>query len=160
MNDYQLAPTWPPGQEDCVIRRSDSQVLCPDGPGWPEYRQWLDGNTPDPAPPPSLVQLYAERIASGLAVTSEGTPSLNGTYSISESRQQTISAIYAGIKGGDGLPGGGATFAYPDISGVPHLFMAEQFAAFAKATRDYLYALALAAQRPNPAWPAAVASIP
>jgi hypothetical protein len=66
----------------------------------------------------------------------------------------TIDGIYAGIKGGDGVPGGGATFNYLDAAGAPHPFTADSFIAFAKAVRDYLYSLS---QGQAPAQPVTIA---
>jgi hypothetical protein len=54
--------------------------------------------------------VYQQKIAAGLAITSTATPSLNGTYAVDDGAEILISGIYSGIKGGDGLPGGGASF--------------------------------------------------
>ncbi len=80
-------------------------------------------------------------IAAGLAIVSTSTPSLNGTFAIDGAAVQNIGGIYSGIKDGDGLPGGGTSFNYPDLSGAMHSFTGTTFPPFAKAVRDYLYAL-------------------
>lgn len=93
-------------------------------------------------------------IAAGMALVSTGTPSLNGTYAIDKGSTQNITAIYSGIKDGDGLPGGGSTFNYPDLAGTMHSFNTTTFPAFAKAARDYLYQIS---QGETPASPVTIA---
>ena len=146
-----------------VLRLSDNASIPPDpnNRDWTAYQAWMAaGNTPQPAPPLSAAAVYAQKIASGLALTSTGTPTLNATYAIDDTTAVSIDGIYAGIRGGDGLPGGGLTFNYPDITGAMHAFDAITFPAFAKAVRDYRYALAQAVTQQNPTWPAATATIP
>jgi len=107
------------------------------GPDYPSYRAVkINAATAD------AVAAVQALIAAGLSLVSTGTPSLNATYSIDTDAKSVIDGIYSGIKNGDGLPGGGATFVYRDILGGAHSFDETTFAAFAKATRDYLYALA------------------
>src|SRR6266403_120332 len=125
---YQLPQDWPPGPPDVVIDLATRQLVPSDD---PEYLAWVAaGNTVQPA-----------------------APALNGVYRVDVMSQQRITAVYVGIKGGDGLPGNGATFSYLDMTGVPHSFTADQFVAFAKAVRDYVYALTMAAMQPSPVWP-------
>jgi len=66
---------------------------------------------------------------------------LNGVYSIASDRRSNITGIATSINAGLGLPGGGATFNYPDATGVPHPWPADKFIAFAKVVMDYVYAL-------------------
>lgn len=95
-----------------------------------------------PAPTPATPeQIYALAVSKGIAIVSTSTPSLNGTYAIDGAAVQNISGVYSGIKDGDGLPGGGTSFNYPDASGAMHGFTATTFPPFARAVRDYLYAL-------------------
>jgi hypothetical protein len=84
---------------------------------------------------------YAAAIAAGCAIASTSTPSLNGTYSLTEAARGNIQAAYIGIKSGDGPPGGGASFNYLDQNGGAHTFTATTFPPFAIAMRDYYYAL-------------------
>src|SRR5690348_15043338 len=53
-------------------------------------------------------------LKAGMQLVSTGTSSLNGTYAVDDSAAIVIDGIYSGIKDGDGLPGGGTTFNYPD----------------------------------------------
>jgi hypothetical protein len=101
---------------------------------------WLENHTPAAAPAPGLAEQLAALVAAGFALTSTGTPALDGTYRVDQASLTKIAGIYAGIKGGDGLPGGGATFGYLDMAGAPHAFDADQFVAFAKLIRDFDYA--------------------
>lgn len=77
--------------------------------------------------------------AGGFTLKSTGTPALNAVYAIDEAAQARITGIYSGIQGGDGLPGGGQKFQYPDVSGTMHAFDDKDFSAFAKAVRDWFY---------------------
>jgi hypothetical protein len=94
-----------------------------------------DPAKPDPA------QLFAMAIAAGCRISSAATPALNGTYAIDDAAQQTITGIAAGIAARNRVPGGGATFTYPDMAGTLHAFSAADFLDFATAVEDYVYAL-------------------
>ncbi len=52
-----------------------------------------------------------------------------------------IIAIETSLNAGKGFPGGAPTFNYPDNAGEMHVFSEENFANFAAAVRDYVYAL-------------------
>jgi hypothetical protein len=94
-------------------------------------------NRPDPY---ALTQ-QLQQMAIAIQIASTGNPALNGTYALDDPSRSDIDGIYAGIKNGDGLPGGGTTFAFPDVSGSPHMFDGTSFPNFAKAARDYRYAM-------------------
>lgn len=132
------------------------------GPGW----IYADGEFSNPVSPPapSIADQYAEKLAAGIAITSTGTPSLNATYPIDDKTAILISGLYAGIKGGDGVPGGGSDFVFTDIGNAPHTFTADDFTALAKAIRDYRYALVATKltllNNGSADWPAASATIP
>lgn len=109
-------------------------------------------------------QRYATAISAGLAITSTGTPALNGTYSVSDSSRADLTAIQTGINAGAGFPGGASTFPWRDMTGVPHTMTPAQFLAVATAIRDYVagvkLAAAAAAAGQAATWPAATATIP
>jgi hypothetical protein len=111
--------------------------------------------------PPDVV--LAAKLAAGLTLVSTASPQINGTYSISDTAQTKMAAVYGGIKGGDGLPGGGASFLFLDINGVPRQFTADQFVALAKAARDYIYRLSITAAQlaagQKATWPSATVAI-
>jgi hypothetical protein len=86
---------------------------------------------------------YAAAIAAGIQITSTSSPALNGSYAIDQTAQDAMTEVVTGIADGEGLPGGGATFIYPDASGAPHTFTAAQFTTFAVVVRNYVYALDL-----------------
>jgi len=99
---------------------------------------WQNGSwTLDPAKEENSI--YEAAIPAGVAVVSTGTPTLNGTYSLSDAARGNIAATYVSIKNGDGLPGGGESFQYPDHGMVFHTFTATTFVPFAIAVRDYYY---------------------
>jgi hypothetical protein len=156
---YQLTQDWPPGPANVVIDLATRSLVPSNDPA---YVAWLgSGNTVQPAAPLLPYQEFDKRLrVTGLTITSTSTPALNGTYRIDASAQQTIAAIYSGVKGGDGVPGGGATFTFLDSAGAPHNFTPDQFTAFAKAVRDYVYALDMAAMQPSPVWPSASVAVP
>ncbi len=122
---------------------------------------WTDitGSWPPPQPTPMPAQIAAEALTSGIAITSTATPSLNGTYGCAPSDQANITAIITGIAAGEGLPGGGASFYWVDMTGAPYSFTQAQFLTLAKAIRDYVYALDMFALGAAPQ-PVATATIP
>lgn len=83
----------------------------------------------------------ATKLATGIIVTSTATPALNGTYAVDEEAQRFIAGTAAGIAARNRVPGGGATFGYGDMSGVPHNFTSADFLNFADAVEDYVYQL-------------------
>jgi hypothetical protein len=78
-------------------------------------------------------QVFAEAIGAGCQIVSTATPALNGTYAVDETAQRNISGIAAGIAARNRVPGGGATFTYPDMAGTLHAFSAADFLNFATA---------------------------
>ncbi|NPT57375.1 hypothetical protein [Paraburkholderia elongata] len=80
-------------------------------------------------------------LATGLKLTSTGTPALNGTFACDPLSQMDIIAIETSLNAGKGFPGGATTFNYPDASGAMHAFSQSNFTNFAAAVRDYVYAL-------------------
>jgi hypothetical protein len=98
-----------------------------------------------PAPVLTPAQKFAAALAAGITVTWSTSTALNGTYAIADENQNKISAVMNGVANGLGLPGGGSTFFYLDAAGSAHAFDQAQFTAFAKAARDYVYALEIAA---------------
>ncbi len=96
----------------------------------------------NPAPTPA--QRYDLAIAAGIVVTSSGTPTLNGTYSVAPTAQRNFASIAAGIGSGQGLPHGVTTISWLDVQGAPHVFTAAQILDLAGAVRDYVYDLQIA----------------
>lgn len=82
---------------------------------------------------------YESLLSGGIVLTSTGTPALNGTYSVTAPAQHNISGIMSGIANGLGLPGGGSTFQYQDMSGKLHAWSATAFPELARAVRDFVY---------------------
>jgi hypothetical protein len=96
-------------------------------------------------PPAATPQTnYAAAIAAGLTIVSTATPALNGVYAVDPSvAGVNINSIIGGINANIGLPGGGSSFTYFDMSNAPHSFTQAQFLTLAQAIRDYVYALDL-----------------
>lgn len=82
---------------------------------------------------------FASAIASGCRVVSTANPSLNDTYAIDPTSLATITSIATGIAARSRVPGGGATFVYPQMSS--HQFSATDFLNLASALEDYVYNL-------------------
>lgn len=122
--------TWPDGvMESCLVTA-------------PQYLASVAGGaTTDPAASATPAQLATAALFAGLAITSTGTSALDATYAVDPAAQLNITAIYSGIGAGGGLPGGGSTITYPDITGTMHTFTSVNFVRFATAVRDYVYAL-------------------
>jgi hypothetical protein len=100
-------------------------------------------------------------LASGtVQITSTATAALNGTYAIDPLSRATIAEIQTSINAGLGVPGGGSTFNYLDASGAAHAFAASDFTNFAKAIRDYVYALTQVAAGASATLPATPLAIP
>lgn len=90
-------------------------------------------------------EAYESSAAAGVTIISTSAiPSLaspGAKFSISEGARVNMVAIYARVKSGDGLPGGGSTFNYPDMVGTWHSFTAVTVLPFALAICDYYYAV-------------------
>ncbi|HZQ01423.1 MAG TPA: hypothetical protein VFB13_17895 [Reyranella sp.] len=158
---YRLAPSG-------VVRASDGAFIPADlaNADWGRYQAWLAvPNTPDPVPAAAPKDTFNLAIAAGLAVTSSGTPALNATYALDRDALFNITSeqVYIATKGT--FTNGGATRAWLDAAGTPHVFPSvAAFTAFAEAVAQYVdslnTALVTAEQGGTPAWPAAAASIP
>ncbi len=115
----------------------------------PEPRWTYNGSVfaPPPLPPPPTLQQQAMALLGyPVTVTCSALPALDGAYPIDQATQMQITGIAAAISAGLGLPGGGATFNWPDVGGVAHPWPAPQFTEFAKAVMNYVYACAQVAQ--------------
>lgn len=126
----------------------------------------------------AALQTYSAQIAKGLTVVCASnaticTSDLAGTYTVpvvnqpptpaNSAAQNNITSIETSIAAGRGLPGGGSTFSYFDVSGTAHSFSSAAWAEFATAMRDYSYALQVAlitAQAGGtPSWPSTTVTL-
>lgn len=161
------SPTWhgpwsPPAGQTMVLD------LVGASPGWTLSNSVLTPPPPPVVAPPTSLQAAQAKLASilvaGCQIVSTGTPALNGTYGMDATSLLEITAIEASIAGGQGLPGGGATFLLHDITAAPHTFDATSFPNFAKAMRDYFaaakQAFYVAAGGGSPQWPTQPVTIP
>ena len=97
-----------------------------------------EAHNPGTVPPKVAAQAA---LAAGLELVSTGTPELNGTYALDQLSRMDIVSIEIGVKAGQGFPGGGSAFNYPDASGKLHEFNESNFLEFATAMRQYAYSL-------------------
>jgi hypothetical protein len=115
--------------------------------GW-SATQDDDGNwtfdPPGPPPAPTIADQAMAIQMAGMALTSNGTPALNGTYAADDVAWANILAIETSLLAGRGFPGGLTTINYPDKSGAFHNFNAENFTNFAVALRDFVFAIKFA----------------
>lgn len=80
----------------------------------------LTVGTPPAAPAPTLVQQAATLLAGGLAITSTGTPTLNGTYSATPSSIAYVSSEMVSILANGTFTNGGTTIQWADLAGALH----------------------------------------
>jgi hypothetical protein len=97
-------------------------------------------------PAPSAAQVAqaaaGAALASGLVVTSTGTSSLNGTYSVNPTSIGNVNAVVTYILLNGTFPKGASTFGWADASGGLHVFPnVTVFKAFATAFADYVSAV-------------------
>ena len=104
------------------------------------------------------------KLGAGIALTCTGNAALNATYALDPTSLTQISSLGFWANQFGAFPGGGATQAYPDASGVPHVFTVTQFINFLKAVGGLVAALntqaQIAAAGGAPTWPSLSATIP
>ena len=84
----------------------------------------------------------AAALAAGLALTSTGTPALNGTYALSPTSLTQIAEVREDLLANGGtFSEGGASFVWADSAGSTHTFNPTNFAAFAAAVAKYVEAV-------------------
>jgi hypothetical protein len=110
-------------------------------------------------PAPTLPQQARAVLAGGLSVTCTSNAALNGTYALDADSQRDITTIASAIAAGLGLPGGGDTFKYPDVSGTFHPWTAAAFPVFAKAALNLVYAVNMVVAGQNTVLPDATLTI-
>lgn len=82
--------------------------------------------------------------AAGLAITSTGTSSLNGTYSVGPAAQSNLMGLLLGFSLRGVFPGGGSSFAYQDAAGTPHTMTQPEMQAVGAAVEDFVAEIAAA----------------
>ena len=110
---------------------------------------------PGPSAAEQVQTAYTAALSSSIVVTcatgatictssitgSYTTPSVANAPAANQSAQANINAIETSIAAGRGLPGGGTSFNYYDVSGSAHAFNVAQWGEFATALMNYSYAL-------------------
>lgn len=129
----------------------------------PEVGWTLSGSTfTAPASPPalSLAQQAVVALSAGLAVTSTGTPAINGTYALDlESRSDIMAEIVSLLKNST-FTNGTTTLPFTDISGALHDFQVTVFEALATEIGNYVGALKAIIASNSGTLPAAPAPLP
>lgn len=84
-----------------------------------------------------LVQRAVAALFAGVAVTSAGTPALNGTYSMDPEAQGRMAGVSTYILVNGRFPGGVSSYSWTDSSGAPHVLPSTAVAqAFFSAIAD------------------------
>jgi len=125
--------TLPPGAIVCTAE----QAL-----GAP-YATVAEGVITIGAPPaPTLAQQAAAALNAGIAITSTGTPALNGTYACDNLTQAKLSRVATFIAVNGKFPAGLTAMPWPDITGAVHEFPTiAEFQALASAVANYVVEL-------------------
>jgi hypothetical protein len=94
---------------------------------------------------PTLAQQAASALSAGLAITSTGTPALNGTYACNPAMQQNMASMYNLIQraGGNAFPGGLTSLPWPVAGGTVTFNSVAEFLAMETAVGDYVMQLNL-----------------
>lgn len=95
-------------------------------------------------PPLTPAQQAEAAMAAGIIITSTGTPSIDGTYSIGPASQANVNATVTYILLNNAFPRGQQTLPWATVDGTVHLFPSVAvFKAFATAFADFVAAVAV-----------------
>lgn len=116
---------------------------------------------PAPPPAPTLAQQAQAALAEGLAITSTGTPSLNGVYAVDSATQGRITGTMLFVQVNGKFPGSSVTMTWALANGSVVTFPGTaEFQAFASAVATYVADLDEIALTGAGTLPAATATIP
>ncbi len=102
----------------------------------------------------------AEHLATGLTISSIGTPAVNATYHVQAGDQLKIMAVSLYIQVNGVFPAGQSVWPWPDASETPRMFPSVSlFQAFATAMADFVAGIELAILS-GAAFPASSVTIP
>src|SRR5882672_6490328 len=105
---YDTIDTAPPG----AIQITDGQWQ-----DWltnPQTHRVVNGTLTTVAAPMSPEQVLGQKLGLGLAVASTGTSQINATYALDDVTLSQVGSVARDAASGLGLPGGQASFSYPD----------------------------------------------
>lgn len=129
---YSPDGTLPPGAVECTQTQYEGDYV-------------LVAGAITPVASPTAAQLLAASaqaaIGAGLAITSEATPALDGTYAVDATAQQHVMAEITSIVLNGTFADGSATVDWLDAAGGSHTFTIAQFKTFAAAISAYVAAL-------------------
>lgn len=116
---------------------------------------------PAAPPPPTLLQQAQAALSGGITITSTGTSSLDGIYSVDATAQSNLQAVQTYILTNGKFPGSSGTYPWLDMAGAAHTFPSTtEFEAFATAIADYVADLTLIALTGTGTIPTPTATIP
>jgi hypothetical protein len=108
------------------------------------YEAWLAaGNSPTHIATTDLPAIQAQvAMASGIAITSAGTPGLDAVYDVSQAAQQNIASVIDYIEVNATFPGPSETLAWSDMTAGFHTFNdVPTFKAFATSVANFAAAV-------------------
>ncbi len=89
----------------------------------------------------TLPQQAAVMMNAPVAVICTTVVGLTSAYANNAEARSNATAVVSQINAGMGLPGGGATFNWPDIDNTAHAWPETEFKSFVNALMNYIYAL-------------------
>lgn len=110
-----------------IAYNPNSEYTPPSGLTVESVNDWVEigdaVSMPEPTPPsPAPQQTAANAIAAGIALTSTGTPALNGQYPCDATAQAKVNGVVTCIVVNGTFPNGASTLNWYDTSGVAHVF--------------------------------------
>lgn len=154
------------GSSGAIIRLSDDARIPSDARNsdYKVYLAWVAlGNVAQPSAAPTPDTTLALVLATGIAVTSTGTPSLSASYALDAISQAQLFQIGTFAKAFGFFPSGASTQAYPDGAGIPHTFTTTQFVNLLLVCAAYVSAAqttaAILDAGGSTSWPTASATI-
>jgi len=128
----------------------------------PEVGWSYDGTAFAPPPPPEPLTIKQQGemlLRQPVTVHCTSIPALNADYWVDPATQAQITSVAASIAASLGLPGGGSTFNWSDVTGTAHAWPAPQFTDLAKAVMNFVYAAGQVAQGHSTTLPSSTLTI-
>ena len=157
-------PNLPPSTDLFEVTAAEWAARLSNPSGWAISNGALVAYTP-PVPPPTLAQQAATLIASGLTITSTGTPAINGTYTVASGvpfGREDIGTEAQFVSAFSEFTNGSTTLEWPLIDGKTFVTFPSTttFMAFAKAAAQYYAAVKAVAATGQGSFPSNQVTIP
>ena len=153
-------PSLPASSDLLAVSAAEWSARLSNPSGWAVESGALVSYT-TPTPVPTLAQQAAALIAGGIAITSTGTPALNGTYATNAAAQANMLGVVSYINANGKFPGSSGTVTWYDMAGQPHVFSTvAEFMALYTAGLDFVMDCQLVADAGTGTLPVASATIP